>query len=72
MVEPAFNYSELSVPERLQLVGDIWDSLAREARLPVSDEDLAELERRSEEHRKNPGSAIPADKVIKDLYDAGS
>ena len=31
MTKPAFDYRSLSVDERLQLVGDIWDSIAEEA-----------------------------------------
>ncbi|HEU4453461.1 MAG TPA: addiction module protein, partial [Longimicrobium sp.] len=54
----------LSVAERLQLVQDLWDSIAADtngepARLPLSDEQRAEIRRRSEAHRRDPGAAIP-------------
>lgn len=73
MADPAIDYTKLSVPERLQLVEDIWDSIARDAvPLPLGDADVAELDRRSAAHRNNPDSAIPADEVIKELYDRKS
>ena len=37
--------SGLSVQERLDLLGDLWDSLAPEE-VPVTDEQRAELDRR--------------------------
>ena len=48
----------LTLPERLQLVEDLWDSIAVEAEsLPLSDWQKAELERRAAEYRENPGVA---------------
>jgi putative addiction module component (TIGR02574 family) len=47
MANPAPEYRKLPIPERLQLVEEIWDSIAREAKsLPLSDELRAELDRR--------------------------
>jgi putative addiction module component (TIGR02574 family) len=62
----------LSVPERLRLVEDLWNSIAAEAhaspeRLPLSDSLLLELRRRSEEYRKNPHDVIPADQALDDI-----
>ena len=73
MTEPAFDYRHLSVSERLQLVEDIWDSIAEEARerpdvLPLSEAQRAEVRRRQEEHRRDPGSAIPWDEVRAELF----
>jgi putative addiction module component (TIGR02574 family) len=56
----------LSLAERIQLVEDLWDTVAAEAvvhpgRLPVSDAQRAELLRRSEAHGRNPGEAVPLD-----------
>ena len=46
----------LPVPERLELVAEIWDTIIEESDdLPVSTALSAELERRLEEHRANPG-----------------
>ena len=51
MGQPAFNYRDLPIDQRLQLVEDIWDSIAEEANarpgsLPLSDAQRAELDRR--------------------------
>jgi putative addiction module component (TIGR02574 family) len=59
----------LSLDERLQLVEDLWDSIAADAaeqpaRLPVTDAQRAEILRRSEAHRRNPGEAIPLDEAL--------
>ena len=73
MTDPAIDYTKLTVPERLQLVEDIWDSIARDAvPLPLSGDDIEELDRRSAAHRDNPDSAVPDDEVIKELYDRKS
>jgi putative addiction module component (TIGR02574 family) len=48
----------LSLPERLQLVEDLWDSIAAEAEcLPLSDWQKAELERREAAYQQNPSLA---------------
>jgi putative addiction module component (TIGR02574 family) len=62
----------LSVPERLQLVEDLWDSIAAEAatnpeRLPVDPSLRQELRRRSAAYRANPHEAIPLDEALDDI-----
>ena len=50
--------AQMSVPERLAVIADIWDSIAAEdTALPVSDELGAEFDRRLERHRGNPNEA---------------
>ena len=51
---------QLSVAERIQLVEDIWDSIATvpEA-ISLTDEQKAELERRLETYQANPSEGIP-------------
>lgn len=50
----------LSVPERIQLVEDIWDSIAEvPGQVPLSDEQKAELDRRLEAHRRDPDQGSP-------------
>ncbi|MFN0243962.1 MAG: addiction module protein [Planctomycetota bacterium] len=45
---------KLSIPERIQLVEDIWDSIAEASELlPVTDAQRKDLDRRREEYRKN-------------------
>lgn len=54
---PAFDYRQLSIAERLQLVEDIWDSIAADAdlgSLPLSDEDRALLDERLADIEANP------------------
>jgi len=47
----------LSRAERLQLVEDLWDSIAQEdAKLPVSDVKREELRRRKERFLEHPAS----------------
>lgn len=69
MAMPAFDLAalrRLSVAERLQLVEDLWDSVAEDApdeALPITPELAAELDRRLAEHEADPGSALPWEKV---------
>ncbi len=62
----------LSIPERIQLVEDLWDSIAAETaaeptRLAPSREQRQELLRRSEAHRKNPGEAVPLEEALEQI-----
>jgi putative addiction module component (TIGR02574 family) len=55
---------ELPVSERIQLVEDLWDSIAEGPdALPVTEEQACELDRRLEAHRNDPGAAIPWSEV---------
>ncbi len=54
----------LSVAERMQLVEDIWDSIAATPEaLPVTDAQRKELARRKRAHRKDPAAAKPWEEV---------
>ncbi len=60
--EPAYDYRRLTIAERLQLVEDIWDSIAADAdetSLPVSDEEKAMLDERLADLEANPGDGAP-------------
>ena len=50
----------LSIPERIQLVEDIWDSIAEvpEA-VGLTDEQKAELDRRLDAYHRNPDEGSP-------------
>jgi putative addiction module component (TIGR02574 family) len=63
MSEPKVDFTKLSPEQRLQLIGEIWDSLEDEA-LPVEPELLAELDRRLAEFEANPAEGRPAAEVI--------
>lgn len=59
---------DMSVEDRLKLVGDIWDSIAAEvAEQDLSPELIALLERRIAEHEAEPDSAIPWETVREEL-----
>lgn len=50
---------QLSVAEQIQLVEDIWDSIATVPdAVSLSEEQNAELERRLEAYQANPGEGI--------------
>lgn len=59
MNKPAVDYRSLSVAERIQLVEDIWDSIAVEGAgaLPLTPAERAELNRRLEAHDADPSRA---------------
>lgn len=56
---------KLSIPERLRLVEDIWDSIAAipEA-IPLTEDQKIELDRRLVEYKLHPETGIPWDTLI--------
>ena len=59
---------ELPVAERLALVEDIWDSIAKDAKdIELSRELKDELDRRMEEHQKNPEAGISWEELDAEL-----
>ncbi|HLM68257.1 MAG TPA: addiction module protein [Longimicrobium sp.] len=55
---------KLSVSERIQLVEDIWDSIAADpGTLPLTEEQRAELDERIDEAEANPGQGRPWSEV---------
>ena len=67
-------YMKLSVSERLQLVEDIWDSIATEAsgEVGLTQAQRLELQRRLAAHRADPSSAIPWEQVRSKLFSSQS
>jgi putative addiction module component (TIGR02574 family) len=62
---PLADVLELSVPERILLVEDIWDSIAVEPEtVPLTDEQREELERRLDAYHKDPAAGIPWHEVV--------
>lgn len=62
---------KLSVPERLQLVGEIWDSILEAPDLlPVSAELAIELQSRLAAHRSSPESSEAWEAVDRDVLGA--
>lgn len=68
---PAFGYRQIPLAERVQLVEDIWDSIAQEANarpdaLPLSDAQRTELARRIADADAHPGEGISWEQVRRD------
>jgi putative addiction module component (TIGR02574 family) len=60
----------LSVAERIQLVEDLWDSIAAESdALPLTEAQRQEIDRRLAEHDRDPRSAIPWEEVRARLFE---
>jgi putative addiction module component (TIGR02574 family) len=59
------NYKSLPISERIQLVDDIWGSIAQETAIPsqLSAEERVELHRRLDAHKADPSSSIPWEQV---------
>ena len=62
---------QLDVASRLELIEELWDSIASDpssaAQLPVTDEEQALLEERLAKYRANPTSARPWSEVLDEL-----
>lgn len=69
MSTTALNYRALQISERIELVEDIWDSIAAETSVPVqlSSDEREELHRRLAAHRADPSSSIPWEQVRANL-----
>ena len=68
------NFKTLPISERIQLVEDIWDSIAEETALKpfFVAEDVAEFDRRLAAHQADPASGVPWDQVRAQLFKAKS
>jgi len=59
---------QLSTAEKLQLVAELWDSIAADPRnVPVSEEEKVLLEERWQEHLRDPKSALSLEEFKKRL-----
>jgi putative addiction module component (TIGR02574 family) len=70
---PEFQHlEELPLAGRIQLVEDLWDSIARTQGedLPIPEWQKAELERRRQEYMRNPKSAQPWSEVKRSILEA--
>jgi putative addiction module component (TIGR02574 family) len=60
----------LSVEERIRLVQEIWDSIAAEAeKVPLTEAQRREVDRRLAAHQANPQAAIPWEQVEAEALD---
>ena len=63
---------KLPVAERIDLAMALWDSVAApdlQAHLPLTDAQKTELDRREDEHRRDPSSGIPWEEVQRRIRD---
>jgi putative addiction module component (TIGR02574 family) len=59
----------LSIPERIQLVEDIWDSIAiQPEKVELSSDTKCELDKRLDEYEKNPQDQTSWDEVRSRLW----
>lgn len=57
---------DLSVPERIQLVEDIWDTIAVKAEsVELTEEDKKIIDKRLEDYHQNPNLGSPWEDVFK-------
>ena len=64
-------FDGLSLPQKLQLVEDLWDNIAESpASVPVPDWQKEELDRREQSHHANPTSGIPWEEVKRHIREA--
>jgi len=60
---------KLSLAERLQLVENVWDSIAAEGgEFPIPASHREELARRRQEHRRSPEDVVPWEEVRRQLW----
>ena len=57
---------KLSIPERIQLVEDIWDTIASDTEsIELTENEKEIIEERLEAYHKNPDAGSPWDEVYK-------
>ena len=60
--QPQTSFDEMSPAEQILHVQDLWDRIADEPeRIPVSEAQRTELNRRLDEHRANPDDVVSWD-----------
>jgi putative addiction module component (TIGR02574 family) len=57
---------QLPPEEKLQIIGELWDSLATE-QLPLPQWQIDEIERRDKAYRENPSAVIPWEQVKENI-----
>lgn len=74
MSKASIDYRYLAISERIELVEEIWDSIAEETPVAVqlSPEQRTEFHRRLAAHRADPSSSLPWEEVRKQLFNSQS
>jgi len=72
MAKRRFDFSELSVDERLQLAEDLWESIADvQDALPLTAAQAAELDRRLAEYDEDRDPGAPWREVLDKIEESG-
>jgi putative addiction module component (TIGR02574 family) len=68
MALPALNLNSLSPEEKLRLLEEVWDSLAADpAKVPLTDWQRRELDRRLDELDREGPTGIPWERVLSEI-----
>ncbi len=68
MPRPEFDFSGLTLQERLDLVEEIWDGLAEQPEsVPLTAAQKAELDRRLKAMERDGGDGIPWEEVLRQI-----
>jgi len=63
-----FGVADLTTPEKILLVEDLWDSIADdESSVPVPRSHMEELERRLKAHASNPGNLLTLSELLEGI-----
>lgn len=55
---------KLSIPEKILLVEDMWDSISsEESAVPIPESHMMELDRRLARHKSSPGGLLSLDEL---------
>ena len=68
MSKVEFDFSKLSVAERIQLAEELWDSIPESADISLTDAQRAEIDRRLEDLEQYPDAGEPWEVVRARLY----
>ena len=63
----ALDIDRLTVEQKLDLIGKLWDSLPNSVEVPIPDWHRAELAKRIADANANPGSMIPWEELRAEL-----
>ena len=67
-IDLADQIRQLSVDERIRLIGEIWEGIHADTESPpLTDAQQSELRRRIESYRRDPSRVIPAEEVFRRL-----
>ena len=70
MSRAPFDFSKLSIAERIQLAEDLWDSIPEDAvDVPLTEAQKAELDRRLDDLERDPDAGEPWEVVRARLYE---